>query len=79
MTEDPRKIDFDQLTITATPVSLVRCARCKSLMLEEDAQEHADWHGKLGRADSLSAMGFGFAGGSDVWASIAKERRCLSN
>jgi hypothetical protein len=57
-----KEITFSTIEIGAVPAHLLRCDECRSLLLKDDAQEHANWHGKLRSEVSMASLGFGGTG-----------------
>ncbi len=60
-TYDNVSIDFSSITVTIGDgrLELVRCQRCRALLLPDDAQDHANWHGALNRSVKSGGLGFG--------------------
>lgn len=64
-TPDPNSIEFLTMEFkldSGTQIELVRCGKCMSLLLPADAQEHANWHGKVRTEVSMASLGFGGLG-----------------
>jgi hypothetical protein len=65
----PVSITFSDVTVTIGEVGdfhLKRCGQCKSLVLPDDAQDHANWHAALTRSVQVSGLGFGVVGQGSV-------------
>lgn len=60
---DTRQFSFTKITIDRTPAELRRCDTCMAIVITEDAQAHAQWHGTLTREVRTAGGPFGNIGG----------------